>query len=137
MVAMGKNMHEESAFAPIAWDNEKTIRFSDNAISDSNFCVFLAELNNEIIGMIIGVVQPYYFSQETQLVDFLWYVKPEHRGTTAGVELINAYIEFGKVKGCSEVSMQIGTNIHPEKTGKLLKKLNFTSVGGTYVHSVT
>jgi GNAT superfamily N-acetyltransferase len=137
MVAMGKNMHEESAFAPIAWDNEKTIRFSDNAISDNNFCVFLAELNNEIIGMIIGVVQPYYFSQETQLVDFLWYVKPEHRGTTAGVELINAYIEFGKSKGCSEVNMQIGTNIHPEKTGELLKKLNFTSVGGTYVHSVT
>ena len=84
MVAVGKQMHEESAFAPISWDNE-----------------------------------------------------PEYRSTQAAVKLINAYIEFGKSKGCREVNMQIATNVHPEKTGELLKNLNFTSVGGTYVHSVT
>jgi GNAT superfamily N-acetyltransferase len=136
MVAMGRDMHKESAFAPIAWDNEKTIRFTDRAIANNNFCVFVAEVNTELVGMIIGAVQDYYFSQETELIDFLWYVKPKYRGTTAGVELINSYVEFGKLKGCSEVTMRIGTNVHPEKTGKLLEKLNFTSVGGMYVRSV-
>lgn len=137
MVAVGKHMHEESAFSPISWDNEKTMKFGHWVISDENACAFCVEVDGERAGMILGAVQKYYFSQETQLLDFLWYVKPEYRGTQAAVELINAYIEFGKSKGCSEVNMQIGTNIHPEKTGELLKNLNFTSVGGTYVHSVT
>ena len=137
MVAVGKQMHEESAFAPISWDNEKALRLGYWVIANNEACALIVEVDGERAGMILGAIQKYYFSQETQLLDFLWYVKPEYRSTQAAVKLINAYIEFGKSKGCREVNMQIATNVHPEKTGELLKNLNFTSVGGTYVHSVT
>ena len=136
MVAVGKMMHEESDFASFNWNNEKTTRFVDRAVSDPDFCTFIVEVDGEPVGMIIGKVSPFFFGDDLQLHDYLWYVAPEHRGASAGAKLIEAYVEFGKAKGVQQVGIKISTNVTTGKTGKLLEKLNFVHVGGVFKFKV-
>jgi len=136
LLAAGKMMHEESDFASFNWNNEKATRFADRAVSDPDFCVFIVEVDGEPVGMIMGKVSPFFFGDDLQLHDYLWYVAPEHRGASAGAKLIEAYVEFGKAKGVQQVGIKISTNVTTGKTGKLLEKLNFVHVGGMFKHKV-
>ena len=136
MVAVGKMMHEESDFAGCNWSDQKITKFGDRAVSDPDFCFFIVEVDEEPVGMIIGKVSPFFFGDDLQLHDYLWYVAPEHRGASAGAKLIEAYVEFGKAKGVQQVGIKISTNVTTGKTGKLLEKLNFVHVGGMFRHKV-
>jgi N-acetylglutamate synthase-like GNAT family acetyltransferase len=67
--------------------------------------IFLAEKNNEIIGILIAAKLPNIWNPESkQMSELAYWVELEHRGTSAGYRLINAYIKTGeKLKAESEI----------------------------------
>jgi hypothetical protein len=51
----------------------------------------------ENVGMIIGVILPTIWCDKTfALYEIAWYVKKEHRNTTAGYRLLTAYVNHAK-----------------------------------------
>ena len=136
IVTLGKEMHEESSFASFDWDNDKVINFADKAVAKDNFCFFVAEVDGNYAGMVIGSVQEFFFGKDLELVDFIWYVRPGYRNSSVGAQLIDSFIEFGKEKKCKGIYVRIGTNVQPTKTAKLLSKLGFISTGGMFVYKV-
>lgn len=58
--------------------------------------VLVAELNNAIVGLLIAGIMPSIWSpKHYMLSEFAYYVRPEHRGGTAGYRLLSRYLEEG------------------------------------------
>lgn len=59
--------------------------------------VFVAEQDAELLGFIAGVLTPHFFNQDVMVMtELLWWVQPEHRGTRAGLLLLNAFEDCGE-----------------------------------------
>lgn len=59
-------------------------------------CFFVAE-NGQRLGFIAGLLSPHYFNPALlQLTELLWWVSPEHRGSSAGARLLDAFDAFGR-----------------------------------------
>jgi N-acetylglutamate synthase-like GNAT family acetyltransferase len=88
----------------------------------------------ENVGMIIGVIQPTIWCDKTfALHELAWYVKPEHRNTTAGYRLLSAYLahakklkDEGRIKLFTIGKMITSPNIKYEKFG-------FTKIEESYM----
>lgn len=58
--------------------------------------VLVADVNNEIVGVLIAGIMPSIWSPKHFLLsEFAYYVKQEHRGGTAGFRLLSRYLEEG------------------------------------------
>jgi GNAT superfamily N-acetyltransferase len=136
LVALGKIMHEETAFAGIEWNPVKVRDFGVVAVSSNSFCVYVAEDNGIPVGMVIAEVVPYFFSDELRVCDHLWYVAKEYRGGPAAAKLIDKLIEFAKSKGVSEIYSGVSTSLDAEKTGVLLENIGYEHLGGLYKYKV-
>lgn len=60
--------------------------------------VFLiAERDGNRMGFIAGLLTPHFFNPELKvLTEMLWWVPPAHRGSRAGLLLLNEYIRIGE-----------------------------------------
>ena len=59
--------------------------------------VFLAEKDEEIIGGIGGsVVNSHFWPDDVVLTEVFWWVKEEHRCSSAALRLMNKFIQYGK-----------------------------------------
>lgn len=58
--------------------------------------VLLAERGDERLGFIAGLRSPHLFNPAIMtLMELFWWVPEEHRGTRAGLMLLNAFTEHG------------------------------------------
>lgn len=49
------------------------------------------------LGFIAGVCQPHFFNPGVRVLsELFWWVAPEHRATTTGARLLNAYLDWGR-----------------------------------------
>lgn len=63
-----------------------------------NHVVFVAERGTELLGFIGGIVTPHFFNPEIKtLAEMFWWVAKEHRGSRAGLLLLNHFISWGEV----------------------------------------
>lgn len=68
--------------------------------------LLLAEKEDQLIGVIGGLVFPWYFNK-SELVgqELFWYMHPEHRKGTTGIKLLQALEKKAKEKGCRSFIM--------------------------------
>lgn len=134
ILQLGIAMQQESAFSVIPFDIEQTAHsIVDLVINNPNGFGLLAYTDEgEAVGMIAGSITPYFFSRGAVASDFVWYVKPEHRGSRAAVKLLKAFKSWATEKGASQLYMGVTTNISADRTGDLLQRLGFEHVGGNY-----
>ena len=133
MVEMGAAMHAESAFAPLDYSREKCRLLCRRYIEhpDANFGA-VASLEGQLVGMYMGYITPYFFGNDTIATDILWYVRPEHRGSRAGMLLLSAFQDWAREQGAAEVCAGVSTAVEPEKTGAALERWGYRHVGGIY-----
>jgi N-acetylglutamate synthase-like GNAT family acetyltransferase len=86
----------------------------------------------EAVGMIAGSISPYFFSQGALASDFVWYVKPEYRGSRTAIKLLKAFRSWAEENSASELYMGVTTNVSAGRTGDMLQRMGFEHVGGNY-----
>lgn len=131
-IELGARMHAESAFSFLDYNRNKLREMVQFYIESPNHFANMKLQNGEVVGMLFGYVSEYYFGRDKIACDILWYVAPEHRGSTIGVRLLKEFEEWARLKGVKEVCIGISTNVDTGKTGNMLERLNFNHVGGTY-----
>lgn len=63
----------------------------------SNGCIFVAESNNEIQGMLIAQICSDPWLPEIKILkELAWWVEPQYRNSSTGYKLLKKYVEFGK-----------------------------------------
>ena len=131
--ALVDETNEHNTFVNIPLHEGKTTNMLRRYIQSPDlYFTGIAEIEGEIVGALFGYIGEYYFCHNKLATDIAWYVKPEFRGTFAGVILLKQFERWASAHGASEVCIAIATGIYAERTGNLLEKRGFNHVGGTY-----
>lgn len=63
----------------------------------SSGCIFVADSNNEIQGMLIAQICTDPWLPEIKILkELAWWVEPQYRNSSTGYKLLKKYVEFGK-----------------------------------------
>tara|TARA_E500000305_G_C3977431_1_gene215033 strand:+ start:334 stop:780 length:447 start_codon:yes stop_codon:yes gene_type:complete len=130
---LGKEFHNESSiFNVYKWDENKSRNFISKIIKNKDKCGILAYNGDELVGMILGSIQTFYFSNEKSLDEYFIYIKKEKRGTKLVFKLLTEWVEWGKQFNVSDVWLKSTTGIKSKKTNKLFERLGFKQVGSMF-----
>ena len=69
------------------------------------FVIYIAELNDEIIGIAGGAVSEHHWSNIKWGSEDFWFVKKEHRGSKAGLLLFNKLMDWFKNNQAERIQM--------------------------------
>lgn len=101
--------------------------------------VFVADLymsNNTpsdgLVGFMVGLVGPPFFSEITVGYHNIFYVTPEHRAKMFGVRLIKAFEAWAIENGASATELCVDTGLKTDRTGRLYERMGYEYMGGKY-----
>tara|TARA_A100001515_G_scaffold21805_1_gene16562 strand:- start:48 stop:494 length:447 start_codon:yes stop_codon:yes gene_type:complete len=130
---LGKKFHKESPiFNVYKWDENKTKNFISKIIKNEDRCGILAYDGDELVGMIFGSIETFYFSNEKSLHEYFIYIKKHKRGTKLVFKLLKKWAEWGKKFNVNDVWLKSTTGIKSKKTNELFERLGFKQIGNTY-----
>tara|TARA_R110002012_G_scaffold7562_5_gene35269 strand:- start:5974 stop:6435 length:462 start_codon:yes stop_codon:yes gene_type:complete len=116
---------ETPIFNKYKWNSEKAYEFLSSISNNDNSCGYIAYIKEEPVGLVLGEVVDFYFSEAKFLEDKFIYILPEHRGSKAAYLLMKEYIKFGESKKVDDIFFQVSAGIDNEKSIKFLSKFGF------------
>ena len=135
MMALARQMHAESRYAHLNYDDAKVFALGNVALTEPSMCIFVAEERGAIVGMLVAFVQEYYFGNDLQSADIMFYVHPDHRGGSSAVKLVKRYEQWALERGVKPDSISIGVSagITDQRAGSFLEHMGYKNVATLYV----
>jgi GNAT superfamily N-acetyltransferase len=100
--------------------------------------LIVAEQDNEIIGMLLGIVSGLWFAPRTLWASELaWWVEPAARGGTAGIRLVTAFQDWAREQGAKVVAMSSLHLDHDTRVGNVLERMGFEQSEHTYIKRIS
>ena len=133
MIETGRRAHAESRFGNFTYDEEKLRERLAALISlqetcGSHLCLVAESREGRLIGMLIGMLEEYFFTScKSANTAFVW-VDPAFRGSAT----IRAFCVWGEKKGAIEVSIPVASDVRLGRTDRFLRRLGFAQTGGNY-----
>src|SRR5690606_41625804 len=106
-------MHAESPrYRTLTYDPVKVAGIALHLIYDPAAQVQVAEQDGQLIGMLAGMVVQHFFGDDYYATDYVLFVRPEHRGSSAAPRLYRAREELLKEGGrVKELGLGISIDI--------------------------
>jgi GNAT superfamily N-acetyltransferase len=133
---LGQMMHEESDFRVHPFCPDKVVTLATLCLSSENFVCFVAETDQDIVGMFVGLAGDHYFSEAKYASDMLLYVEPRYRGSSAAIRLMSAFEDWAVEQGCHEIRVGAATGIEPERSDRFFKGIGYTPSGIQYLKAI-
>lgn len=128
LVQMGIAMHAESPrYSQRSFNVDKVRKIGAKLIESGGVCV--AVNGSEILGMLAGFIAVDWFGDDRTASDYLFYVRPEHRGGRAALLLLQAFEDWGEANGATAFVPGTSTLINPEATAKFFEHLGYSRSG--------
>ena len=115
--------------------NYRALEFSPERVREmalmviQNGFAMVAVQDGKIIGLMAGsLVQP-AFSKDLMACDFLLYVLPEHRGGTAAVKLVAAYVQWARKGGAKIITVGVTAGIDNDVAISFYRAMGFRESG--------
>lgn len=132
LIELGRQMHDESPrFRRYAFSADRLQTSLLNILQLDQCCAFVAEKDEEVIGGILGIAVDHYACELKQASDLAFFMHRAHRGSTAAVRLVRAYVEWAIEQG-AEPSIGINTGVNPERTARLFHAIGGRQSGTTW-----
>ena len=133
MAALGAQMHREApAYAWLPYDRAKVIAQGRRWLESPNHLALGAFENGEPIGMLVGVLQRYFFCDLAFASDIVLCVRKDRRGGSAAHRLVSRYRAWARECGAVQTNIGESTGIDPEGVGHWLERLGFRSEAAIY-----
>jgi GNAT superfamily N-acetyltransferase len=132
LLLLGAYMHYESDFAQFEFNPDRVRQLEALVLTSLNHYCFVAENDKGIIGAFVGGVAEFFFSHDKFGFDYLLYIRPEFRGSSAAYRLMLAAMTFCKNAGAKQLRFGVSTGINPEEADRFYKKLGFQQSGILY-----
>lgn len=130
LIALGRLMHIESVYASLDFNEEKLFIFGMSILASQNYICMVAENSDGIIvGMFVGYWSEHPFGRSKIANDFILFVEPDARGTTAAPRLIKSFENWCRDHDVSMIALGTSTGVNPERTFALYEKLGYTLTG--------
>lgn len=131
MVDLGASMHAESpAFRGMRFDGDKVAEVIEGLILSPLGFVRVAELGGVVIGGMLAVATPHFFSS-TDLIacDLALFIDKANRGGIAAARLIAAYQCWAAGVGAVKVQLGVMAGIAPDAVEALCVRLGARRAG--------
>lgn len=127
-VAMCHEFLEEAEYLSFTgFDLKDATGLGVNLVNGDNGLVLVLEKDDQLIGVIGGILAPCLWNTETVMCyELFWWVMPEHRGTKSSIQLLNKFETHAKNKGATHVIMASIPSLNGEKPGKVYKRKGYT-----------
>ena len=122
LVKMGKDFFDNSGYQHIFPFEKKTFEKTvSHLITDENSNIFVAVEEGEIVGMAGALLFPFYMNENVlSCQEVFWWVKPEARKGSLGMNLLSGVEKWAKNKGAQTFNMMCLEHLNPDKVEKLL-----------------
>lgn len=105
VIAMSKRFIAFSPHAGMVHATDEQLRSTFGMLMSSGK-IFLAEVGEDIVGMLLGVIAPTWFAPDTPIAtELAWWVDEHHRKGTAAIRLVQAFEEWAKASGAAIACM--------------------------------
>ena len=129
-VDLGRVMHGESpTFCRLRFDSDKLAATISSTITSAGGFAYVAEQGDAVVGGMLAMITPHYFSHDLVACDLALFMAPEHRGGMAAVRLINAYVKWAEYHGAVVTQLGVMTGVNVDKTEALLHRLGWHRSG--------
>ena len=125
-----KQFHKESQL-PYSWDAKKTQEVFLKTLPMKEVETFVAEVDGEIAGYLVGQVTEPLFSSQKVASEIAWFVSKDYRHTKAGFKLMSFYENWAKEQGAKFIGMAYLENI--ADLGKVYKRMGYTKAETHYM----
>lgn len=104
--------------------NPETLLATLSALKESGI-LKVAE-SGSVVGVAGALVFPHYWNaNELVAQELFWWVDESHRGTSAGIRLLNALEAAAKERGAKKIMMLCLEAINPDKVERLYRKMGY------------
>lgn len=131
LAALGQEMHAASSYAPMDFDPDRLMVTITELMDKSQFVVVAEGTNNEVIGVMLGMVTQSWFGRDMVANDLALVVKRNARGSLAAVNLVKAFVQWAKLAGAKQIRPGVTTG--HARAEKLFERLGFTRCGASFV----
>ena len=131
MRELGVAMHAECRYSNLNLDLDKWEALLRDLISDQRGIVLVSDH-----GMLVGLVDEYFFGHDKHAMEYVWYVDPAHRNSGEGSALLVEYAAIARAMGVKDIHVENSTGVNVDATEQLFVRLGFKRLGGNYVMEV-
>jgi GNAT superfamily N-acetyltransferase len=112
---------------PFDWDI--MVEWVSDRIDDDGSLVLGCWRGSDLVGCVIGLTFVPPYSERVVAGDFIWYVKPKHRGGMVGVRLMKMFEDWAVDAGAAQILTGATSGIKSERGAALLERLGFVPTG--------
>lgn len=132
LVPMGPMLMAESPrYRGMEFDGAKVASLLHGVIDADFAAVFVAEANEELVGVTIIAVQDRWFGPGRFVTDLTLFVKPQHRGGSIFRDLVVMIESWAREQGVADLALGVSTLTHAEATVRAYERMGYTVTGYT------
>jgi GNAT superfamily N-acetyltransferase len=132
ILALGQAMHNESRYRVMPWDADKVAGLVDWLIDNADGLAIVCEYEGRVIGGLLGVIEPHFFSTATLAQEYGVFVAPAARGLSVGEQLYTYYTAWARARGAVMIQAGVTTGKHHDAVAAVLGRLGYAEVGQLY-----
>lgn len=122
----------------VEFDREGYGQFYLSSLQSEAIGIWLAELDDEIVGISGAIAYPLYFSPNAIVVQELWWwLTPDARGSGAGGAMFKQIEAWAKERSASALFMIALEDERAQKMEKLYSRAGFKPMERTFIKEVT
>ena len=138
-VVLAESFHMASPMhGVIAFDSAGYSQFYLSSLQNDSVGIWLAEIDDEIVGICGALVYPMYFNPSALVVQELWWwLTPASRGSGAGGKMFKQIEQWTKEKEASALFMIALEDNRAKKMENLYIRAGFKPMERTFIKEVT
>jgi GNAT superfamily N-acetyltransferase len=130
LLALGQRMASESPrFSKLAFSDEKLTATLTDVIRSPRGFLWVAEEEAELLGVMVAIVHPHWFSDDLIASDLALFVYQHARGGMAAARLVKQYKAWARESGAVLVQAGVSTGLGTETTAGLYERMGFERCG--------
>ena len=135
IVEMGRQLHADSNFANMVFDPDMAADHVRRFVDSDWCCVLLAVDSRRTLGFVSGQLGRAMFGPELIAQEDLFFVKPDVRGTKAGVArmLLRDFCYWAADHGPARISIDNTAGADDDKFQRLLQSCGFERAGSVMI----
>lgn len=86
----------------------------------------------KFVGMIGGLCVPCTMTAEKEAIEAFWYVQKDHRGTTTGIRLLQAFEKWAKQAGAKRIKMMHLSDLNADMMRNIYLRMGYAPLEQAY-----
>jgi GNAT superfamily N-acetyltransferase len=138
-IVLAESFHMASPMhGVIGFDAAGYSQFYLSSLQNDNVGIWLAEIDDDIVGICGALVYPMYFNPSALVVQELWWwLTPASRGSGAGGKMFKQIEQWSKEKDASALFMIALEDSRAKKMENLYIRAGFKPMERTFIKEVT